>query len=302
MSPDGPRVIVVDRDAGRRLDVVVGELEEVGSRAEAQRLIEAGRVLVDGRRMAKRHLLAPGERVEVRPQPPAPTDLESEDLGIAVVYEDEHLLIVDKPAGIVTHPSRGHPTGTLVHGLLGRIAGGDDPVRPGIVHRLDRDTSGLLIVARTPRAHRRLQRMMRDRAVDRRYLALVHGAFPPAMTIDRPVGRDPRSRVRMTTATARGREAVTHLRRLEELGPFTLLEARLESGRTHQVRVHLESMGHPVVGDQVYGRRAPDLGLRRQFLHACRLAFQHPETGEELEFESPLPQDLTRALEAARRG
>jgi 23S rRNA pseudouridine1911/1915/1917 synthase len=296
------RLAVAPDAAGRRLDAVVGGLEEVGSRAEAQRLIEAGRVLVDGRVVPKRHLLAEGESVEVRPAPPQPAGLEPEDVPLTVRYEDDQLLVVDKPAGVVVHPGAGHRGGTLVHGLVARdIAGGGDPARPGIVHRLDRDTSGLLVVARTERAHRRLQRMLRDRTMDRRYVTLVHGAAPPALTIDRPVGRDRRVRTRMAVGAPDGRAAVTHLRRLEDLGRFSLLEVRLETGRTHQIRVHLESVGHPVVGDRVYGRRPENLGLERQFLHAARLAFPHPDTGEPVEVESPLPDDLRRALALARR-
>ena len=302
-DPAPVRLAVGPDEAGRRLDAVVGGLEEVGSRAEAQRLIEAGRVAVDGRAVPKRHLLAEGESVEVRPAPAPAAGIEPEDVPLTVRYEDDHILVVDKPAGVVVHPSAGHRGGTLVHGLVARdIAGGRDPARPGIVHRLDRDTSGLLVVARSERAHRRLQRMMRDRLIDRRYVTLVHGAAPPALTIDRAVGRDRRVRTRMAVGAADGREAVTHLRRLEDLGRFSLLEARLETGRTHQIRVHLESVGHPVVGDRVYGRRPETLGLERQFLHAARLAFPHPETGEPVEVESPLPGDLARALALARRG
>jgi 23S rRNA pseudouridine1911/1915/1917 synthase len=288
--------------AGTRLDVVVGSLPGVESRAEAQRLIDAGRVTVDGRSVRRRHLVAEGETLEVHPQAPPTTDLVPQEVAFTVRYEDDHLMVVDKPAGVVTHPSRGHAAGTLVHGLLARgAAGGDDPTRPGIVHRLDRDTSGLLVVARTPRAHRRLTRLMRERSVQRRYLALVHGQMPPALTIDRPVGRDRRVRTRMSTSTAVGRDAVTHVRVLEQLGNFTLVEARLETGRTHQIRVHLEAVGNPVVGDPVYGRRGENFGLTRQFLHAAELEFPHPETGETISISSPLPDDLQTALEAARR-
>jgi 23S rRNA pseudouridine1911/1915/1917 synthase len=287
--------------AGRRLDQAVGEVAEVGSRAEAQRLIAAGRVLVEGLPAPKRHLLTAGERVSVRPARPEPPALRPEHVPFEVRYEDEHLLVIDKPAGVVTHPSAGHRTGTLVHGLLDlRVRGGQDPERPGIVHRLDRDTSGLLVVARSDRAHRRLQRMLRDRLVDRRYLALVHGRPPPALSVDLPVGRDRRVRTRMSTQTSEGREAVTHLRRLEDLGAFALLEARLETGRTHQIRVHLEAVNHPVAGDPVYGRRPQPLGLERQFLHASRLSLPHPETAEPLVVESPLPPDLEAALDRAR--
>lgn len=291
-------------DAGRRLDAVLGAREGVGSRAEAQRLIEAGSVTVNGAVRPKRHALAVGDevRADLGPAPAAPGEIDAQDLGVPIVFSDAHLLVVDKPAGMVTHPSRGHGEGTLVHGLIGGgIAGGDDPDRPGIVHRLDRDTSGLLLVARTDRAHRVLGQMMRDREIDRRYLALVYGPFPPALTVDRPIGRDPRRRTRQAVVAVGGREAVTHFRRLEEIGGLALVEARLETGRTHQVRVHLESAGHPVLGDPLYGRGRPDHGLGRQFLHAYRLSFTHPETGEEMAFESPLPGDLDAALAGARQ-
>ena len=227
--------------------------------------------------------------------------LEPEPIDVPIVWEDDHLLVVDKPAGMVVHPAGGHATGTLVHGLLELGAEGGEEDRPGIVHRLDRDTSGLLVVARSERAHRRLQRMLRDRTIRREYTTLVHGATPPALTVDRPIGRDRRVRTRQAIDLAEGRDAVTHLRRLEALGRFSLLEARLETGRTHQIRVHLESVGHPVVGDRVYGRREETLGLERQFLHAARLAFPHPETGEPIDVESPLPHDLDLALARARR-
>jgi 23S rRNA pseudouridine1911/1915/1917 synthase len=289
-------------DEGRRLDAFVGGLDEVGSRAEAQRLIRSGRVMVDGHPRPKRYTLSEGETVRARPAPPPRSDLVPEHVPIDVVYEDEHLLVVDKPAGVVTHPSAGHESGTLVHGLLDRaIAGGDDPARPGIVHRLDRDTSGLLVVARSPRAHRRLQSALRRREIDRRYLALVHGEPPPALTIDRPISRDPRSRRRMSSRAGVGREAVTHLRLEEQIGAFALMRARLETGRTHQIRVHLEAEGFPVAGDPVYGGRGDPLRIGRQFLHAASLSFAHPETGEQIAVQSPLPRDLDEALERARR-
>lgn len=300
-DPTEVRLTVGPEDAGSRLDVVVARIEAVGSRAEAQRLIAAGAVRAGGEARVKRHLVEEGETIEVELPPPPSSDLVPEAVPHRVAWEDEHLLVVDKPAGIVTHPSKGHATGTLVHGLLDRaIAGGEDPQRPGIVHRLDRDTSGLLVVARTPRAHRRLQRLLRDREIERTYQALVHGIPPPALTIDRPIGRHPRHRTRMAVALRDGREAVTHTRLTERLGKFSLLEVRLETGRTHQIRVHLEAAGFPVAGDPVYGRTPGVLGLNRQFLHAARLAFPHPETGDRIEVESPLPEDLEGALERAR--
>ena len=303
---DAPARAPGGRGRGRRgaaLDAAVGALEEVGSRAEAQRLIEAGRVLVDGRAVPKRHLLAEGEALEVRPAPPPPSGIEPEDVPLTVRYEDDSLLVVDKPAGVVMHPSAGHRerhAGARPGGARHRRRAGPGP--PG--HRPPPRPRHLGPAGRRPlqRAHRRLQRLLRDREIDRRYLTLVHGEAPPALTIDRTVGRDRRVRTRMAVGAADGREAVTHLRRLEDLGRFSLLEARLETGRTHQIRVHLESVGHPVVGDRVYGRRPETLGLERQFLHAARLAFPHPETGEPIEVESPLPDDLRRALALARPG
>jgi 23S rRNA pseudouridine1911/1915/1917 synthase len=302
VSGEGFDFVVGPDDAGRRVDVVVGARPEIGSRAEAQRLIEAGRVAVDGQAVAKRHSLAEGATVRVRLAPrPAPA-LTPEDVPFTIRYEDAALLVVDKPAGVVTHPSRGHASGTLVHGLLARgIGGGGDAERPGIVHRLDRDTSGLLVVAKTDRAHRRLQRMLREREIERTYLVLVHGAFPAALTVDRPVGRDVRNRTRMSTRTDRPREARTHFRRIAAFDGYSLLEARLETGRTHQIRVHLQAAGFPVVGDPVYGRRGDELGLRRQFLHARRISFPHPDTGAEIVVESDLPPDLDVVLRGLER-
>lgn len=308
-APDAPAepppiaLTVAPADAGRRLDQVVAAVPGLESRAEAQRLIAAGRVLVDGRPGRKRDAVAAGQRLEVRPLPQPSSTLVPEEVDFRVAWEDASLIVVDKPAGVVVHPARGHATGTLVHGLLALDArGGEDPTRPGIVHRLDRDTSGLLVVARSERAHRRLQRMLRDRLIERRYLVLVHGEPPPAVSIDRPIGRHPRDRTRMAVV-ADGRPSVTHLRTLERLGRYTLCEARLETGRTHQIRVHCEAIGHPVVGDPLYGRRPQDLGLERQFLHSWRLAFPHPEDPERrVEAESPLPPDLEEALARARRG
>ncbi len=290
-------------DVGRRLDAVLAERDEMESRAEAQRLIDVGAVTVGGVARAKRHRLAAGDEVVVAlgPAPRPLGALRAEDLGVPVIFEDDHIVVVDKPAGMVTHPSRGHDEGTLVHGLLAAgIAGGDDPNRPGIVHRLDRDTSGLLLVARTERAHRRLGRMMRDRAIERRYLALVHGSFPLALKVDRPIGRDPRRRTRQAVVQVGGREAITHFRTVEHLGSVTLVEARLETGRTHQVRVHLEAAGFPVVGDRLYGQGRSARGLDRQFLHAYRLRLLHPETGQDMAFESALPADLEATLVDAR--
>jgi 23S rRNA pseudouridine1911/1915/1917 synthase len=218
----------------------------------------------------------------------------------AIAYEDEHVIVVDKGPDLVVHPARGHREGTLSQ-LLGPLLGGGDPERAGIVHRLDRGTSGLLVVARSQEAHRRLQAELAARAIEREYLALVEGR-PPARsgTIEAPIGRDPRVRTRMAVGGAGAREARTHFTLQRSLPTTSLLRLRLESGRTHQIRVHLAAIGHPVCGDPEYGTPGM-LGLRRQFLHATRLAFDHPITGERIETISPLPEDLQLALAAAER-
>ncbi len=220
---------------------------------------------------------------------------------LTIAYEDEHLLVVDKPAGLVVHPARGHREGTLSQ-LLAGVAGGGDPERAGIVHRLDRDTSGLLVLARDERTHRLLQEALRKRAVEREYLALVEG-LPPARTgtIEAPIGRHPRIRTRMAVGGTGARQARTHFTLERSLGEFSLLRLRLDTGRTHQIRVHLQAIAHPVCGDPEYGT-AGLLGLSRQFLHATRLSFPHPLSGERIEIESPLPPDLREALARAEAG
>jgi 23S rRNA pseudouridine1911/1915/1917 synthase len=285
-------------EAGR-LDRAVASHEEIGSRGLAERLIADGAVLVDGARRAKSHRLEGGEEVAVELPPAAPAPV-AEAMDLRVVWEDEHLLVVDKPAGVVVHPAVGHETGTLVHGLLALDAAGGDEDRPGIVHRLDRDTSGLLVVARSDEAHARLQEAIRNRLVERVYLALVKGT-PRSRTgrIEAPIGRDRADRMRHSLDTATPRDAVTRFELVEQLGARALLEVTLETGRTHQIRVHLEAIELPVCGDPVYGI-ADDLGLERQFLHAARLGFDHPFGGTRIEVAAPLPDDLAAALDHAR--
>lgn len=291
--------IVGTDEAGRRLDAVLGEREQMGSRSRVAALIRAGAVTVDGVRRPKSYLLVEGQRVEAElPEEQLPS-LVAENLPVSVVFEDEWLLVADKPAGMPVHPSRGHDAGTLVNALLGRGLAGGEEFRPGIVHRLDKDTSGLLVVAKSAEVHRRLVAMMRTRSIDRRYLALVHGNFTAESgTIEAPVGRD-RVRRSMTIGGAAARPAVTHFVVLERLGDFTLVEVRLETGRTHQIRVHFLAIGHPVVGDPTYARRDP-LGLGRQFLHSHRLSFSHPMTDERVDVQAPLPADLSTVLERLR--
>jgi 23S rRNA pseudouridine1911/1915/1917 synthase len=295
------RLLVPPESAGGRLDRFLAQHPEIGSRAVAERLLDGGAVLVDGQTRAKSYRLEGGEQVEFEP-PAAPTStLEPEAMDLVVPYEDEHLLVVDKPAGIVVHPARGHASGTLVHGLLALDAeGGDAPDRPGIVHRLDRDTSGLLVVARSADAHRRLQDLVRARDVTREYVALVVGRpRSRAGTIEAPIGRDRHDPLRRSLDTDSPRAAVTHFAVEELLPQHALLRVTLETGRTHQIRVHLAAIDLPVSGDPLYGRPG-DLDLDRQFLHARRLAFTHPITGEAVDVSSPLPDDLSRALERAR--
>ena len=262
-------------------------------------MIADGAVLVDGEPRTKSHRLTGGEDVLVElPADAAP--LVPEEMNLRIAWEDEHLLVVDKPAGVVVHPGAGHDTGTLVHGLLALDAAGGDEERPGIVHRLDRDTSGLLAVARSETAHERLQESIRLRQVERRYLALVKGS-PRSRSgrIEAPIGRDRIDRTRHSLDTPTPRNAVTLFEVVELLGPRALLEVTLETGRTHQIRVHLEAIELPISGDPVYGVSG-DLELERQFLHAGRLAFDHPITSERIDVESPLPEDLAAALERAR--
>jgi 23S rRNA pseudouridine1911/1915/1917 synthase len=290
------RLRVPPEAAGERLDRFLASLPEIGSRAVAERLLSDAGVLVDGRARLKSHRLEGGEELEFEP-PATPTSaLEPEAMDLAVPYEDEHLLIVDKPAGLVVHPARGHAEGTLVHGLLAYdVEGGDAPDRPGIVHRLDRDTSGLLVVARSPEAHRRLQELIRTRELTREYLGLVVGRPRSRRgTIDAPIGRDRHDPLRHSLDTDTPRAAVTHFEVEELLPRHTLLRITLETGRTHQIRVHLAAIDLPVAGDPLYGRPG-ELGLERQFLHAARLAFQHPITGEAVDVSSALPADLETA-------
>ena len=287
--------IEVDAAAeGERLDQLLAE--PLGSRAQAQRLIDAGLVTVDGAVRPKRHRVAAGERVEVAPEPSAAPAPAAEAVPFSVAWEDEHLLVVDKPAGVVVHPARGHRGSTLAEALAGRVAGGEDPARAGIVHRLDKDTSGLLVVAKSEAVHRALQQALRERELRREYLALVEGC-PPARsgTIDAPIGRDRRVRTRMSTDTDVPRAALTHFALERAFAGCALLRVTLETGRTHQIRVHLQAIGHPVAGDPEYGK-AGALQLTRQFLHAARLAFAHPVTGEPLDVTSPLPPDLAAVL------
>jgi 23S rRNA pseudouridine1911/1915/1917 synthase len=298
--------------AGVRLDRWLTDRLPDLSRTRLQALVEDGRVSVDGVRRKASYRLREGERVIVTiPPPPAPT-LVPEPIRLAVVFEDDHVLVVDKPAGMVVHPGAGQWRGTLAHALLAHapsLAGVGGPDRPGIVHRLDKGTSGLLVVAKSQEAYLSLTRQLATRSVSRRYLALVHGKIQrPRQTIEAAIGRHPRDRVRMAVRPlGHGKAAITHVRVLERFSEFTYVEARLETGRTHQIRVHLASAGYPLVGDETYRRRAtpplrdPILSrlvteLKGPALHAATLGFVHPVSGEPLLFRSPLPERIERLL------
>jgi 23S rRNA pseudouridine1911/1915/1917 synthase len=290
--------------AGQRLDHALHAHFPQYSRARLQDWIKHGRVTLNGAPARASRVLREGDRIDVEPAELTPLHAEPETIPLRVLYEDEDLVAIDKPAGMVVHAGAGVHTGTLVNALLARFQslsalGGD--LRPGIVHRLDRFTSGVILVAKNDATHRALAALFAGRQVEKTYLALVHGNVPADRgRIEKPIARDPRHRTRMTARLGRGRAAWTEYRVLQRFAGFTLLEVRIGTGRTHQIRVHLASIGHPVAGDRLYGAPAKNeihAPGERFFLHAQRIRFQHPCTGQPLEIESPLPEDLTRWME-----
>ncbi len=309
---------VADPGAGGRVDSYVSEALGL-SRSRVAALLAAGDVLVDGRVPKKSEPVSPGEELEVRVPEPVAATAEPQDIPLEIVFEDGELVVVDKQAGMVVHPAPGHPDGTLVNALLhhvGDLAGIGGTLRPGIVHRLDRDTSGLMVVAKSDRAHQALSAALRVRSVKRTYLAALWGTLSePSVVVDQPIGRHPRDRVRMAVV-AGGRRARTRFRHLERWEAASLCEAELDTGRTHQIRVHAAAVGHPVVGDTLYGagrergfagpQRPWAMALARrsarQFLHAHRLAFDHPVTRRTMSFEAPLPPDLAAVRDWALAG
>jgi 23S rRNA pseudouridine1911/1915/1917 synthase len=298
VSEDGPiELRVPDAAAGTRLDRFLAV--PLGSRARAQTLIDSGRVRVDGALRPKRHLVKSGEAIEIDDAEIEREVVAGPQASFSIAYEDEHLLVVDKPAGVVVHPARGHWAGTLAQALEGRAAGGEESWRAGIVHRLDRDTSGLLVVAKNDSVHRALKSLLAHRRLRREYVALVDG-HPSARTgtIDAPIGRHRRDRKLMSIDSDDAREARTHFEIERLLPAAALLRVVLDTGRTHQIRVHLAAIGHPVCGDPQYGTSGR-FGLERQFLHAARLSFEHPVTGAAIDVSSPLPDDLVAALAVA---
>jgi 23S rRNA pseudouridine1911/1915/1917 synthase len=292
--------LVADR-SGERLDVFVARRLPALTRSHARRLIEDGCVDVAGERVKPGLRLEAGQRVRVDLPAPAPSRVEPEAIALDVLYEDRDLLAVNKHAGMTVHPAPGHPSSTLVNAILAHctdLSGIGGVMRPGIVHRLDRDTSGVILVAKHDRAHDALARQLKDRTVEKTYRALVEGTPAPAAgVIEAPIGRDPRRRQRMAVVEG-GREAVTRYRVIERFNGASLLEVLPKTGRTHQIRVHLAAIGHPIVGDRVYGARSRI--VERQFLHALRIVFDHPSSAERMAIEAPLAPDLERALDRLR--
>jgi 23S rRNA pseudouridine1911/1915/1917 synthase len=289
---------------GERLDKAITAALPDLSRAQVQRLIKDAYVTIDGAAAKASYRLEAGDQVTVRIPPPQPTEVVAEAIPLDVVYEDDDLLVINKPAGMVVHPAHGHATGTLVNAVLAHapeLEGVGGEQRPGIVHRLDKNTSGLIVVAKNDRAHRELQRQFKAREVSKAYLALVEGRVTPKQgRIEAPIGRDPAHRQRMAVVRD-GREAVTRYTVLETFAEHTLVEAEPVTGRTHQIRLHLAFIGHPIVGDTTYGRRKQRLALDRHFLHARRLTLALPGTGERVTFEPPLPEELEAVLAELRR-
>ena len=296
-------ILTADR-SGERADAALARLSGTLTRSAAQRLLEAGQVTSRGRVLKKNDRLEAGDPLEVEIPAPQPLELTAEDIPLDIVYEDGDLIVLNKPKGLVVHPAVGHWSGTLVNALLHHcrdsLSGINGALRPGIVHRIDKDTSGLLVVAKNDFAHQSLAAQLQDHSLARVYVCLVTGGMrADSGTVDAPIGRHPTDRKRMAVV-ADGRSAVTHWQVLERFSGYTLLECRLETGRTHQIRVHMAHIGHPIVGDLVYGRKKPELGQDTQCLHARAITFRHPRSGETVTLTCPLPPYLEALLRRLR--
>ncbi len=301
-QPPAPhRLTVPESCAGLRLDQALAQLLPQYSRARLSTWVREDRVRVDGRTLAPRDKLHGGERIEVRPAlSPEETAFRPETIPLDIVYEDDTLIVIDKPPGLVVHPGSGNWQGTLLNALLAHAPQLAAIPRAGIVHRLDKDTSGLLVIAKTLTAQTDLVRQLQARTVSREYRAVVQGRVARGGTLEGAIGRDPRSRIRMAVVPS-GKPAVTHYAVAEKLPRATVLACRLETGRTHQIRVHLQKLGHPIWGDPVYGPRTPALPrFPRQALHAEKLALTHPETGKTMQWQAPLPADMRQLIETLR--
>lgn len=293
--------IKAEQAAGRIDKYLADEVEHM-TRSYLAKLLEEGRVTVGGKVVKASYKVAAGDEIQLDVPEAQPLDAQPEDIPLDIVYEDRHLLVVNKPQGMVVHPAPGNYSGTLVNALLfhcrGELSGIGGVQRPGIVHRIDKDTSGLLMVAKTNEAHLSLAEQIKVHSFTREYLALVHGRFhSPQGSVEKPIGRHPKDRKKMCVTQKNSKPALTHYQVEQEYEGYTLLRCRLETGRTHQIRVHMASIGHPVVGDMVYGVKQDTLYRAGQLLHACLVGFVHPETGQYMEFQAPLPEHFVRVLE-----
>ena len=297
---------ITEELAGGRIDRVLGTGLEEFSRSYIQKMIERGDVLVDGEPCtSKKQAVEEGQVVTINVPEPETLEVVAENIPLDIVYEDDDVLVVNKPAGMVVHPAPGNMTGTLVNALMyhcgNNLSSINGVVRPGIVHRIDKDTSGLLMVAKTDRAHSSLSAQLSEHSITRKYRAIVYSNFKEDEgTVDAPIGRNPVNRLKNAVTDQNSRHAVTHYRVLERFGNFTYIEAMLETGRTHQIRVHMAYIHHPLLGDELYGPSKNKQGAKRQMLHAQVLGFDHPVSGEYIEFEAPLPPDFTKVLEKLR--
>lgn len=299
-------IIITSETEGKRLDAVLAEKTDGLSRSFLQKLFEEGKVFRNGKLCSKKEKGVEGDCILVRIPAPEKLEVEAEDIPLEIIYEDDDLLVVNKPAGMVVHPAPGNYTGTLVNALMfhcgDALSSINGVIRPGIVHRIDKDTSGLLMVAKNDHAHASLSQQLQEHSITRRYQAIVyHNIREEEGTIDAPIGRDPKNRLRNAINYDHGKPAVTHYKVIERFGKFTWIEARLETGRTHQIRVHMASVKHPLLGDSLYGPASNKEGVSRQMLHAGILGFQHPSTGEYMEFESPLPEDFEKVLKRLQK-
>lgn len=292
-------------DAGSRIDVFIAENMEELTRSAVQRLIESGHVRLNGGQVKANYKLREKDVIDIEVPEAKAVEIIPEDIPLDILYEDADVIVVNKPQGMVVHPAPGHTTGTLVNGLMyhcgDSLSGINGEKRPGIVHRIDKDTSGVLMVAKNDAAHQALAAQLAEHSITRRYYAVVFNGFQEnSGTVDQPIGRNPLDRKKMAVTQKHSRRAVTHYRVLERLGNFTLIEAQLETGRTHQIRVHLTYIGHPLLGDLVYGPKKQPIRLEGQALHARVLGFIHPTKGEYMEFEAPLPESFEKILQRLR--
>lgn len=293
--------IHVNIDGGERLDYYLSKTIPGISRTYVQKMIKEGLVLVNGKQVKPRYLVKKGDLIKANFREPEKLELIPENIPIDIIFQDEDLLVVNKPKGMVVHPAPGNPSGTLVNALLyhvSNLSSIESTIRPGIIHRLDKDTSGLLIVAKNDKSHKALSKQLKNREIKRIYTALVYGRLDKEKAvIDAPIGRHPINRKRMAVVYKNSKEAITHYRVLEYYKDYTLVEASLETGRTHQIRVHMAYINHPVVGDPVYSNRKSEFGVDSQLLHARQLGFYHPRSGEYMEFESELPKDFKKIIQ-----